>query len=414
MPTEMIKEQLINRMSELGHATALQLTDAIVRVGVQPAAVLTLLAELADVSPKAARAAIETFPDLERRGVFPQIVTWLDLAVALSQSFGATTLRYLKDSPLILGLIEPDGQAAVLQIALELAEQDPNVALEFVRCAPSILAVLEPRSINSWLEIGVELARVDAVVGLEYVRQIPKLVPVLPFDEIRRWLSLGMKLITPNTSGKPDYIATIEFLRTSPAILGDIDDKPVRSKVLALATLLADRSPGAGIAWLAESPRLMRPLPSVDWRLRVAEYGSLLAERDAETALSYLRRCPEVVTLIASGSNPTSRFESWFGTGMEILSYGVEGARAYFSVSSQKALHSIQEALSGVPLRHVARRVKLFVEGLCGAEVSIVPLADSLADPKARATVSADGRTIALPALLRRYPSAEANERLYL
>jgi hypothetical protein len=32
----------------------------------------------------------------------------------------------------------------------------------------------------------------------------------------------------------------------------------------------------------------------------------------------------------------------------------------------------------------------------------------------ARATVSADGRTIALPALLRRYPTAEENERLYL
>src|SRR5262245_66111638 len=106
MPTEMIKEQLINRIaSELGYATALQLTDAIVRVGVQPAAVLTLLAELADVSPKAARTAIETFPDLERRGVFPQIVTWLDLAVALAQSSGATSLRYLKDSPLILGRV---------------------------------------------------------------------------------------------------------------------------------------------------------------------------------------------------------------------------------------------------------------------------------------------------------------------
>jgi nitric oxide reductase NorD protein len=70
--------------------------------------------------------------------------------------------------------------------------------------------------------------------------------------------------------------------------------------------------------------------------------------------------------------------------------------------------------MSGVPLRHVARRVKLFVQGLCGTDVTIAALPDSPAASPARATVSADGRTISLPAVLRRYPTAEANERLYL
>jgi nitric oxide reductase NorD protein len=66
-----------------------------------------------------------------------------------------------------------------------------------------------------------------------------------------------------------------------------------------------------------------------------------------------------------------------------------------------------------VPLRRVARTVKLFVEGLCGAEVSIAALPDATNQP-ARAAVSADGKTISLPAVLRRYPAAEDNERLYL
>src|SRR6185369_5544953 len=93
----------------------------------------------------------------------------------------------------------------------------------------------------------------------------------------------------------------------------------------------------------------------------------------------------------------------------------VEGARAYFALESQKALLSVEAALSGVPLRQVARTMKLFVQGLCGTDLTIHALPDSLSqETSARATVSQDGRTISLPALLRRYPTAEENTRLYL
>jgi nitric oxide reductase activation protein len=68
-----------------------------------------------------------------------------------------------------------------------------------------------------------------------------------------------------------------------------------------------------------------------------------------------------------------------------------------------------------MPLRHVARTVKLFVQGLCGTDLTIQALPDSLSqETSARATVSQDGRVISLPALLRRYPTAEENTRLYL
>ena len=74
----------------------------------------------------------------------------------------------------------------------------------------------------------------------------------------------------------------------------------------------------------------------------------------------------------------------------------------------------MEKALSGVPLRQVARTVKLFVQGLCGANITIQALPDSLGDVPVRATVSQDGSIISLPGLLRRYATAEANTRLYL
>jgi hypothetical protein len=378
-------------------------------------AVLTLLAELKEVSPKAARAAIEALPELDRRAGLLEVTSWLDLGLALAESSGAVALKYFKESPITFGVIQPSyAQATVIAIGLELAGQDANVALEYLRIAPRIHSVVPPEQLRSWLEIGVEATHVDVVVGLEYIRQIPALVPVLPLDEIRRWLSFGMKLIVPNSLGKPDYMATMEFLRTSPAMLGDIEHPAARTKVVSLGTLLADHAAESGIACLAESPRLLRALPSTDWQVKVLQYGLLLGEKDAEATLCYLRRCPEIVGLLGDDPQAIGRFEAWFGAGMEVVAYSPEGARAYFAVESQKALASVEQALSGVPLRRVARKIKFFVQGLCGTDVAITALPDAASGSTARASVSADGRTISLPALLRRYPTAVENERLYL
>ncbi|WP_455245667.1 hypothetical protein, partial [Petrachloros mirabilis] len=276
---------------ELGGSMAELLVTKLIAAGQQPAAVLTLLDELAEVSQKAGRAAIEALPELDRRAGFSSVIPWLDLSVALAESSGATTLKYFKESPVILGVIEEnDARAAVLTVGLELAEEDANVVLEYFRAAPQILTVIPREQLRPWLEIGVELTQVDVVVGLEYIRQIAAVAPVLPLSEVKSWLSFGMKLIRPNVIGKPDYIATIEFLRTSPAILGDIEQEALRAKVVGIGSQLADYSPELAIAWLAESPKMLRAIPSREWQVKLLQYGALLAEKDADATLSYLRQ----------------------------------------------------------------------------------------------------------------------------
>ncbi len=410
-----LRERLAGELgSAVSEALAVRLAESRDRSDTVTA-VLTLLDELEEVSAKAARAAIEALPELDRRAGFTHLISWFDLGIVLAESSGATALKYFKDSPLILGLIEqPNARTAVLAMGLELADQDANVALEYLRAAPNLLSVVPPDDLRPWLEIGLELVAADVVVGLEYIRQMRHVASVLPVNEARTWLSFATTLVIPNTLGKPDYMAAMEFMRTSPAILGEIDQAAARAKTLSVGTRLAEQSPEAGIAWLAESPRLLKSLPSQEWQLKVLQYGALLAEKDSVAAVSYLRRCPEIVGLIGDGPHTGSRFETWFKAGMDILAYSPEGARAYFAVASQKALASVEQALSGVPLRQVARQIKLFVQGLCGNDVSITALPDSLAAVMPCATVSPDGRTIGLPAVLRRYPTAAENERLYL
>jgi nitric oxide reductase NorD protein len=416
MNLDPIRAQLLARLAENLEASTAERLVAGLPHAATIREVLALLGELAEVSSKVERAAIETLPELHRRDRLGDVVYWLEVCLALAESSGASALKYLKESPLLLGLVErAEARVSILATALELAERDANVTLEYLRSAPQILTVVPAHESAAWLEIGTELTQVDVVVGLEFIRQIHAIAPVLPLNEARSWVAFGMKLIAPNSLGKPDYMATIEFLRTGPAILGDIEQMPVRSKVIALGAMLADHSIESCVAWLSESPRLLRMLPSVEWQMRMLQYGALLGEQDPAATLSYLRRCPELISLIGVSAEAVSRFENWFKAGMEVLAYSVEGARAYFALESDNALASVEKALSGVPLRQVARTIKLFVQGLCGTEFTIHALPDSLAsDIPVRATVSPDGKTIFLPSLLRRYATAEDNTRLYL
>jgi len=188
--------------------------------------------------------------------------------------------------------------------------------------------------------------------------------------------------------------------------LGDIQGAAVRTLVVSLGDQLAEREPHTAITFLAESPALLRRMPSPDWSRRILQYGLLVAERDPQAAVEYVRRCPEIVTLFDEVTT-VAKFEEWFKGGMEVLEYSPEGARAYYALETKKALASVEHAMSGVPLRQVARSLKLFVQGLCGVDVSIESLpelkqpSDAGGTGLARATVSQDGRTIALPAIAR-------------
>jgi hypothetical protein len=410
-----VSEQLAARLTDgLGQAAAAQLAGDIERTG-RAAAVLALLNELREASAKAEAGAVEALPELQRRGGLSDAAAWLDLGVALAGTSGAAALKYFKDSPLVLGLLEPAMRGPALSLALELAEDDPNVALEFFRRTPELLTVLPASSLRAWADACAGLAKVEYVLGIEFVRQVPAVAQALPFELVRPWIAFGMKLVTQNSLGKTDYVGTLEFFRTSPAILDDIECRPARAGVIDVGSVVADRAPQLAIDWLAEAPALLRRLPSDEWRLKVLRYAPLVAERDAEAAVNYLRRCPEIIELLGETPDTPTKFEQWFKGGMEVLEFSVDGGRAYFALATKKALASVEQAMSGVPLRTIARSLKLFAQGLCGTDVAIQSLPDTPEAGKEppRATVSADGRTILLPSLLRRYPTHDENVRLY-
>ncbi|HEX2056588.1 MAG TPA: hypothetical protein VHF07_08840, partial [Nitrospiraceae bacterium] len=414
----MIREKLQSLLSPaLGPAVAQQIVDGLARASDRKdglEAVLVLLGELQDLSAKAALAAIEALPELERRGVLTETVQWLDLGLAFAHASGAATLRYMRESPLLISLVEPASvRRVVLASALELVEEDHTVAMEFLRVAPELVPHVASDELGQWAELALNLAQRDSVVGIELMRRSPAVAQVLSRDDVNLWIDFGLKLVTTNSLGKTDYFGTVEFFRTSPSVLADIHPPGARPLVLKLGSRLADSTLELGTTCLAEAPPLLARLPSDEWRIMVLQYGLLLAERDGQASLEYFRRAPEIVSLLGTEADARSRFEQWLKTGVEILDYSVEAGRAYFAVASHQAIAAVEQALSGVPLRRIARSLTLFAEALCGRAVTLQALTPEEGE-RPRAVVTREGLRIKLPSLVGRYAGYEENARLYM
>ena len=414
----MIREKLQRILSpRLGPAATEQVIEGLCRSldrtdGLQ--AVVVLLGELKDLSTKAAEAAVEALPELQRRGVLAVAVPWLDLALAFAHASGAASLRYIRESPLLISLVEPPSvRHIIFASALELVEADHSVAMEFLRAAPELVPHVAPDELGRWAELGLELAQRDSVAGIELIRQSPAVARVLARSDVNLWTDFGLKLVTTNSLGKTDYFGTVEFFRTSPAVLAMIQPPAARLLILKFGSRLVDSALDFGTACLAEAPLLLERLPSDEWRIMVLQYGLLLAERDGQASLHYFRRAPEILSLLETGAGLRSRFEQWLKTGTELLDYSAEAGRAYFAVESHQALVAVEEALSGVPLRRIARSLTLFAQALCGRAVNIQALAPE-EDQRPRALISGDGLTIKLPPLLGRYATYQENARLYM
>ena len=389
-----------------------------------------LLLELQDLSSKIASEAVWALPEFLRRCECETVVPWLDLGIALTQASGALGLRYFKESPLILGVVDQqDHRAHLLALALELTDSQfevaPNCAFEFFKKAPELLLEVPISEIGLWAEIGMELSQWDYVLGKEFFLESPSIAKVLGKDHVRDWVGFGMKLVTQNSLGKPDYVGTLEFFRTSPALLNEIPEPEVRPWVVSLGTVLAGHSPQQAITFIAQVPSLLGVLPSGEWRLKVLKYGLLVADRDAEVTLAYLGRAPEILK-IGGGADETLRiFDNWFQGGMDVLEYSSEGGQAYFSLQTKNALASLEQAMCGVPLRQVARSLQLFAQGMCGTDVSIESLQEASDNHPSgstpdlgqhslkRPTVSPDGNRIFLPIIMRHGDSREENIRWY-
>lgn len=390
--------------------------------------VLELLDELREISGKVQGVAVSSLGEVGRRGCLASVVSWLDLGITFAQASGALGLRYFKESPLILGLFdEAHSRDELLAHVLELADgpldSAPQCAYEWLKVLPQLAQEHSLEEMQQWASLGMELAGWNYVLGHEFFRESPAIAQAIPFEAAKAWIGFGMKLMVQNSLGKPDYVGTLEFFRTSPSLFLEVSDLDVKRWVIDLGSNLADRSPEQAIAFLAEVPAMLLRLPSKEWKVRVLKFGLLIVDLDPATALMYFRRVPDVLEL-QGHSEETSVFDAWFGQGMEALEYSVDAGLAFFALETRQACVAVEEALSGVSLRQVARSLKMFAMALCGEDVALEPLPDNLGHGapagqknlnkgSARAQMRTENLTIYLPLVMKRSSTQEGNRRWY-
>ncbi|TFG61197.1 MAG: hypothetical protein E4H32_07655, partial [Nitrospirales bacterium] len=387
--------------------------------------ILELLDELGEISSKIQGEAISALGELARRGCLDSVVPWLDLGITLAQATGALGLRYFKESPTILGFLGETLQrnellAQVLELADGPTESAPQCAYEWLKVLPQLSQDHSREDMQQWASLGMELASWNYVLGNEFFRESPAIARAIPLEGAKDWIGFGMKLMVQNSFGKPDYVGTLEFFRTSPSLFGEITELEVKRRIIDLGSNLADRSPEQAIVFLAEAPSILARLPSQEWKIRVLKFGLLIVDQDPEAALTYFRRVPEVLGL-QGPSEDTTVFDAWFSQGMEALEYSLDAGRAFFALETRQACAVVEEALSGVSLRQVARSLKMFAMALCGQEVTLEPLpvSGALSDQKVvttnseRAQMSRKNLTIYLPLIMKRSLTQEGNRRWY-
>ncbi len=390
--------------------------------------VTELLVELGEISSKVQGASLSALAELHRRGCLDCVVPWLDLGITLAQATGALGLRYFKESPAILSFIQKEHRtdqlfAQVLELADGPSETAPQCAYEWFKVLPQLLEEHALTDLQQWASLGMELAGWNYVLGNEFFRECPSIANTIPLDAAKDWIGFGMKLMVQNSFGKPDYVGTLEFFRTSPNLFLEVPEPEVKRWVIDCGTNLADRSPEQAMTFLAEAPAMLLKLPNEEWKVRILKFGLLVIDKDPAAALTYVRRAPEVVSL-QNVANETSVFDAWFKQGMEALEYSIEAGNAFFALETQQACAVVEEALSGVSLRQIARSLKMFAKALCGEEVSLEPLPEQgtaegssgpllLRGEAGRARSNPQNFTIYLPLIMKRASTQEGNRRWY-
>ncbi|HBP89741.1 MAG TPA: hypothetical protein DD706_18805, partial [Nitrospiraceae bacterium] len=392
------------------------------------APVLELLNELKEISSKIQGEAVWALGEVNRRGCLDSAIPWLDLGITFAQASGALGLRYFKESPMILGFLEKESNrdellGQVLELADGSQEAAPQCAYEWFKVLPQLCGEIAVSEIQEWARLGMELAEWNYVLGNEFFRECPSIAKAVPLESAKSWIGFGMKLMVQNSLGKPDYIGTLEFFRTSPSLFLEINDENVKQLVIDLGSNLADHSPEQAVAFLAKAPEVLARVSTSEWKIRILKFGLLVADRDPEATLAYFTHVSEVVVL-AGKEDDSAVFETWFGQGMDALEYSVEAGRAFFGLETRQACSAVEQAMSGVSLRQVARSLKMFARALCGEDVAIEGLPEgggsvmsasqmSAGPVSGKAQVSADGKTVYLPLVMRRSETREGNRRWY-
>jgi len=403
---------------------------------------------LAERSVKATSEYLRQAPLLIDRLAEAEWGPWVGVGMKIAARSAVTAVRYFRESPSLFADIESiDLRRLALECADRCAERDAGLALELLRQAPAIIRVLPPElplepshdpvgaqaeSVRQWAELGERLAEQDSILASEYFKQSALLLLHLPASALQVWAELGGTLVQPNQLGKPDYLPALEYFRVSPEWVGAITPPELRPQLLHLVRAMTDEPPDRRVQLLKQMPQWLQAVSSLPHRSWLLEWAGTLAGESPAAAIAllskggelvwrFLLRAPQAGVTAAGPADDQEwrrRMDDWVAHGRLLLTRSPEAGLAYFRLESSAAEQYLDHAAGGLSLRHVARTLMLFAEGLSGYSVTIRPIQGGSSDeamtrPLPDQLPYREGQALFLPPFVSEFGSPEENFRYY-
>ncbi|MBV8856655.1 MAG: VWA domain-containing protein [Acidobacteria bacterium] len=338
--------------------------------------------------------------------------------LSLSTSFALETYRRGPEVARAVG--DAERLRRVFEVALEVARRSARHSSDFIAATPATAVMLsalekefdegdavENPSGGIWsaaLALAESFAQRVGGIAADMWSALPGAVEGLSANDALRLFQQAEGFLDRGGAAALHVLASGgEVLRLVPEALDAWG---------ALLRTVASHSNACLVALARTGPASLRSLSEHQGdRARLAEVVLTVinathevARVDAEAAISCFRAAPRALR-----SATLEQFREWAREGLLAENLSARARRSYFALETRKSNERLQSGgRDGLGLEEVAQTLRLYVEGLTGRAVEVVPLAAIPEEQKI-----GDGRTIHLPSVVSEFGERELDFRLY-
>lgn len=415
---------------------------------------LEVSAAIAGVSLRASIEFLRAAPGASQVLQPAELRSWGEIGRRVAMSNAETAVDFFNAGVASFGEIPQRARPLVFQICSRQATLSSTAAIETFHRAPLLAqAITDENLLYSIFEIAAEISRRSAKHSAEFLHAAPEVVGQLlkcesphPSDTRgadSRVAAAAIELAAA-FAARAGGIAS-DAWGALPAAISNLDEAN-NLKLFNSAGNFLERSGSAAIQLLIAGGEVMRALPEVfdEWidllwtvagegnasvvafiragppffqtiaagpdhtgaatlARRVIVLTGEIARVDAEAALACLRSSAKALRTVS-----IEQFEAWAHAGLSFGRADARARRSYYALETRGSNEALRTGGAGLTLESIQHLLRLYVEGLTGHAVEIVPLAAVPVESRID-----DGRTIHLPSTVGEFDDEELDFRLY-
>jgi nitric oxide reductase NorD protein len=403
---------------------------------------LEMSASLAGVSLRVSKAFVEATPKATKVLNAENLRLWAEMGRKLAMANADAGVKFFTDGVSAFKNVPPKARSLVFQICTRQLILSSSIALETFEAIPTLAKeVGDDELFTEILKVANDVANRSAKHSADFLRHTPKVAAVIKNDkktqksalalaasfasrtggmtaDLWQILPEALRDLTPSQAVKLTDKAA-EFLEFGGSVTlhfvtagGEVQRRVEAVFVDWCDVLLKIAKHGNAVlvsflrstpAFFTQIVSLKKPDEIISIARRVLQLTKEIAETDAESALACFRSAASALKKVS-----LVQFEDWVTAGLSSKNTNARARKSYFALETRQSHDFLHEGQEGLPLDKVQTVLRIYIEGLTGKEVEIVPLSAMPQESRIN-----DGKTIYLPASVAEFKDDELDFRLY-